>query len=708
MTALNKTRLIMVQGSTELLNCLAILLMLKEREPTVEYHDILLIHGHGTSPDGTLTKAVRALAKVWDWQSILDISMIEQRLLTETATDPSKLKKTLGVEHVDVLMAVRNWQPTNELLLNCYRDSWKIMYGDNIGLADSFPWKEYVQFDEAFLTLPQEWEFTLLDRIPYHVVSKRFMLEAIDRFWGKFPEIEQQLFGTCELPEQDKTLILTMAAFESGALLTPDDDVTMRLEQIRKHCAAGSTVILKPHPREQSGQTAEVVLRLKDEGIKAITLDSLSAALPVELIYRVLRNTKVLSIATTAHSWLYFLYKAPYIAAPVDDICRLMSFRHREFVAQSLAQSKEICASIDSWDGTSVVWRFPATDLDRRLAAEGVEVVNREEWRAGVRIFSLLTSTGCRLPLAVYGLARSLVGLGQLEQAEPLLKELEATNYAGPAGDLLTSGRQARSAVFARNKAAEALAAGDTSTALAAFSEGLQAAPHDTQLVLEFGSLLQHSGEKGLAKQLYQLFLQQHPEDLQVFATSDALSEKQSDADGLPVIWGRSERLPDFSMQDRFLSEKRRLVVGDDNMLACSIIFDAPHGEVRIGNHSFIGGSRLSAVELIEIGDYVTIAWGCTISDHDEFPADPLARRNEIARRCKAVRRGEDPVICMDWSAVAKSPVRICDNVWIGMHCTILKGVTIGEGAVISAGSVVYEDVEPWSLVAGNPAREQF
>ena len=41
---------------------------------------------------------------------------------------------------------------------------------------------------------------------------------------------------------------------------------------------------------------------------------------------------------------------------------------------------------------------------------------------------------------------------------------------------------------------------------------------------------------------------------------------------------------------------------------------------------------------------------------------------------------------------------------WIGFDVTILKGVTIGEGAVIGAKSVVTKDVEPWTVVAGNPA----
>ncbi|HBN4333859.1 TPA: maltose O-acetyltransferase, partial [Escherichia coli] len=47
----------------------------------------------------------------------------------------------------------------------------------------------------------------------------------------------------------------------------------------------------------------------------------------------------------------------------------------------------------------------------------------------------------------------------------------------------------------------------------------------------------------------------------------------------------------------------------------------------------------------------------------------------------------------------------IGDNVWIGFQAAILKGVTIGEGAVVAARAVVTKDVPAWSVVAGNPAK---
>ena len=47
----------------------------------------------------------------------------------------------------------------------------------------------------------------------------------------------------------------------------------------------------------------------------------------------------------------------------------------------------------------------------------------------------------------------------------------------------------------------------------------------------------------------------------------------------------------------------------------------------------------------------------------------------------------------------------ICDKSWIGFNSILLKGITIGEGAIIGAGSVVTKDVPPWTIVAGNPAQ---
>lgn len=57
------------------------------------------------------------------------------------------------------------------------------------------------------------------------------------------------------------------------------------------------------------------------------------------------------------------------------------------------------------------------------------------------------------------------------------------------------------------------------------------------------------------------------------------------------------------------------------------------------------------------------------------------------------------------YEAKTKGPISVGDDVWIGSHAIILSGITIGNGAVVGAGSVVTKDVPPYAIVAGNPAR---
>ena len=54
---------------------------------------------------------------------------------------------------------------------------------------------------------------------------------------------------------------------------------------------------------------------------------------------------------------------------------------------------------------------------------------------------------------------------------------------------------------------------------------------------------------------------------------------------------------------------------------------------------------------------------------------------------------------------LSESPIVISDDVWIGCLSIVLPGITIGEGAIIGAGSVVTKDVPSWTIVAGNPAK---
>jgi acetyltransferase-like isoleucine patch superfamily enzyme len=144
------------------------------------------------------------------------------------------------------------------------------------------------------------------------------------------------------------------------------------------------------------------------------------------------------------------------------------------------------------------------------------------------------------------------------------------------------------------------------------------------------------------------------------------------------------------------LKDSCRLAIGKNTIIAGYLIAERDGVSFQIGDRCFIGGSRLIAASGIMIGDDVMISWGCTIVDHDSHSLSWSRRAMDVVDWGNGIK---------DWSYVHVSPVRIMNKVWIGMNVIILKGVTIGEGAVVGAGSVVTKDVDSWTVVAGNPAR---
>jgi acetyltransferase-like isoleucine patch superfamily enzyme len=101
---------------------------------------------------------------------------------------------------------------------------------------------------------------------------------------------------------------------------------------------------------------------------------------------------------------------------------------------------------------------------------------------------------------------------------------------------------------------------------------------------------------------------------------------------------------------------------------------------IKIGKNCSIGDrTEIHAGKRVEIEDNAIVAWDCVIIDRDYHATSGI---KEVIK-----------------------PILIRKRVWIGCRSIILKGVTIGEGAIVAAGSVVTKDVGPFTLVAGNPAR---
>ena len=121
-------------------------------------------------------------------------------------------------------------------------------------------------------------------------------------------------------------------------------------------------------------------------------------------------------------------------------------------------------------------------------------------------------------------------------------------------------------------------------------------------------------------------------------------------------------------------------------------------GRVTIGNFTLLNGALVMAEDKIEIGSHCLISWNVGIAESDFHPLEP-AQRLIDAQALAPFFKNRPPR-----PELKTAPVKIADNVWIGMNAVILKGVTIGENSVVAAGSVVTKSVAANTVVAGNPA----
>lgn len=122
-----------------------------------------------------------------------------------------------------------------------------------------------------------------------------------------------------------------------------------------------------------------------------------------------------------------------------------------------------------------------------------------------------------------------------------------------------------------------------------------------------------------------------------------------------------------------------------------------------VGSNPYIGDNfHCDFGKNIYVGDNFHADYNCTMLDLAEIRIGsncligPDVGIYTAGHRLEPAGRTKD---------VYGSPITIGNDVWIGGHSTILPGVTIGDGAVIAAGSVVKADVAPYTLVAGNPSK---
>jgi acetyltransferase-like isoleucine patch superfamily enzyme len=146
-------------------------------------------------------------------------------------------------------------------------------------------------------------------------------------------------------------------------------------------------------------------------------------------------------------------------------------------------------------------------------------------------------------------------------------------------------------------------------------------------------------------------------------------------------------------------SDSTKIEIGENTQIAGILLIFPYGGDIKIGRNCYIGDhSRIWSGEEVVIGNDVFISHNVNVMDTNSHETDAYERALSYQKLFKNGYQKSK-------GKVETAKVKISDHVWIGFNSIILKGVTVGEGAIIGAGSVITKDVPSYTLVAGNPAK---
>lgn len=117
-----------------------------------------------------------------------------------------------------------------------------------------------------------------------------------------------------------------------------------------------------------------------------------------------------------------------------------------------------------------------------------------------------------------------------------------------------------------------------------------------------------------------------------------------------------------------------------------AIFTETKDSHIFIGNNVGMSSTRMWVRDSLTIGDNVRVGANVLFIDTDSHPLDYMVRRTSN-------------------EGTKSKPIVVEDDVWIGAHTIVLKGVTIGARSVIGAGSIVTKDIPSDCIAAGNPCK---
>lgn len=296
----------------------------EKQDPGVEYEDFLVIYDL-YAPDSQLPQfanAVKRMAGVLrNWTSIVYFSLQQMMEFHTQLTSANKrevfqrIRKMVGVTEADEIYLCRNWQFGNRLMLNVYRDAWKVCYGDSIGIyfSEAYFSPAVTENGRQLKTVVRQQlsriKRSLQSRLTgQEIAAKEVVLDEIDFDIGYFllpeilretPPMQSRLVNKAMTEEMFRKLaraldpeqiaaqygylanvpavILMTSNFSEASRMSSEAELVAYREFLEKlQLPRESTLIIKPHPRDRGEKIQELGRRISDMFADVVLLTDLN------------------------------------------------------------------------------------------------------------------------------------------------------------------------------------------------------------------------------------------------------------------------------------------------------------------------------------------------------------------------------------------------------------------------------------------------